>query len=385
MRDQTTSLQPPTAALSVIVVSHDYERYVGEAIASALEQAGAATEVIVVDDGSTDGSRAVIESFGDRLTAIFQDNAGQAAAQNAGYAVSSGDAVIFLDADDVLLPSAAGSVGPALGDPQIAKVHWSMPIIDSDGRRTGELQDPELAEGDLRRHFFEEGPLSDATMPSPPASGNAYARSFLDAVMPIPESVYFRAPDEYLFGLAPAFGPIARIAPQSLYRIHGRNTSLLRPFEEKLAFQREHWQTVMRVGSEVARRNGLVADERAWARHAWWPRTARAVSAIEAAVPTGERLALIDQTLLGVEADLRGRTVIPFPEQDGEWAGNPTDDADAVAALERMRGAAVSYFAVAWPSFWWFEEYPRLARELRAGGQVLTDDEDLVLIGPAVG
>jgi hypothetical protein len=369
----------------VIIISHDYERFLGEAIASALDQPGAETEVIVVDDGSTDGSRALIESFGDRLRAIFQANAGQAAAQNAGFAASSGAAVIFLDADDRLLAGAARSILATLEDPGVAKVHWSMPIIDAEGRRTGELQDPELAEGDLRRRFFEDGPLSDATMPSPPASGNAYARWFLDEVMPIPESVYFRAPDEYLFGLAPAFGPIARIEPQSLYRIHGANTSLLRPFEKKLSFQREHWETMVRVGREEARRNGLVPDERAWERHAWWPRTARAVSAIEAAVPDGERLALIDQTLLGVEAELRGRTVIPFPEQDGEWAGNPADDAEAITALERMRGASVSYFAVAWPSFWWLEEYPGLARELRAGGRVLVEDDDLLLVGPGAG
>ena len=257
-----------------------------------------------------------------------------------------------------------------------------MPIIDAEGRRTGELQDPVLAEGDLRRRFFEEGPLSDGTMPSPPSSGNAYARWFLDEVMPIPESVYFRSPDEYLFGLAPAFGPIARIEPQSLYRIHGENTSLLRPFEKKLSFQSEHWETIARVGCETARRNGLVPDERAWRRHAWWPRTARTVDAIEGAVPAGERLALIDQALLGFEPELRGRVVLPFPEAGGEWAGSPADDEEAIAALERMRAASVSYFAVAWPAFWWFEEYPGLTRELRSGGRVLIDDEDLVLIGP---
>ena len=93
--------EPP--ALSVIVTSHDYERYVGEAIASALDQHGAAGEVIVVDDGSTDGSREVIESFGERVIAIFTANRGQAAAQNTGFAASSGEAVLFLDADDLLL------------------------------------------------------------------------------------------------------------------------------------------------------------------------------------------------------------------------------------------------------------------------------------------
>jgi hypothetical protein len=373
---------PGSPALSVIITSHNYERYLGAAIASALAQEGAVAEVIVVDDGSTDGSRDVIESFGERVTAIFTANRGQAAAQNSGFAASSGEAVLFLDADDLLLASAAASVRAALGDPTVAKVHWSMPIVDADGRRTGEIQDPELAEGDLRRAFFEQGPLSDATMPNPPGSGNAYPRWFLEAVSPIPETVYFRAPDEYLFGLAPAFGPILRIEPQSLYRVHGSNTSLLRPFERKLVFQHEHFETMVRAGAEAARRAEVEPDEQAWRRNAWWPRTARAVGAIEQSVPEGERVAVIDDMLLGFEPELRGRTMIPFPETGGEWAGNPADDEEALAALLRMRDASVSYFAVAWPAFWWFEEYPVSMRELRAGGRVLVEDDDLVLVGP---
>jgi len=367
--------------LSVIITSHDYERYVGEAISSALALEGP-SEVIVVDDGSTDGSCEVIASFGERITAIYTENRGQGAAQNSGFEASRGEAVMFLDADDVLLPRAATAIAAALSDRQVAKVHWSMPVIDAAGARTGELQDPELAEGDLSGEFFEQGPLSDGTLPSPPSSGNAYPRWYLEEVLPIPEAVYFRAPDEYLFGLAPAFGPIARIEPQSLYRVHGSNASLLRPFERKLSFQYEHWATLARVAAAEARRRGIEPDAAEWERHAWWPRTARAVSAIEATVPAGERVALIDQALLGIEPELRGRHVIPFPEADGEWAGTPADDGEALAALGRMRAAAVGYFAVAWPAFWWLEEYPGLARELRAGGRVLVDDEDLLLVGP---
>jgi hypothetical protein len=370
------------SCLSVIITSHDYERYVGEAIESGLAQQSGDTEVIVVDDGSTDGSRSVIESFGARVKAFFTENRGQAAAQNTGFAASRGEAVVFLDADDVLLATAASTITRALDDPHLSKVHWPMPIIDGGGARTGELQDRELAEGDLRRHFFGEGPLSERTMPSPPSSGNAYARWYLEEVMPVPEDVYFRAPDEYLFGLAPAFGPIATIEPQSLYRIHGANASLLRPFERKLAFQQEHWRTVAAVAREIARREGIETDEQTWERHAWWMRTARAVSAIEAAVPAGEQLALIDESLLGVRTPLRGREVLAFPQAAGEWAGNPVDDAQALAALRGMRDAGVRHYAVAWPAFWWFEEYPLAMGELRAAGRVLVENEDLLLVGP---
>jgi Glycosyl transferase family 2 len=371
--------------ISVILTSFNYERYIGEAIASALEQDGGQTEVIVVDDGSSDGSRGVIESFGERVTAVFTTNRGQAAAQNTGYELSSGEGVIFLDADDVLLPSAVRSVTEAFADGSVAKVHWTLPVIDADGHRSGILQDRELAEGDLRPFFFGDGPLSDGTMPSPPCSGNAYARWYLEQVMPTPEDVYFRSPDEYLFGLAPAYGPIVRIEPQSLYRVHGINASLLRPFEKKLTFQRAHYATMLRQGRRAAERAGVAVDLRTWGERTWWRRTERVVDTIEQVVPEGGRVALSDETLLGFEAQLRGRNIVPLPEQDGEWAGNPVDDEQALGALARLRAGAVPYVAIAWPAFWWFEEYPGFTRELRRSMDAIVDDDDLVLFSPKDG
>jgi hypothetical protein len=372
--------------ISIIVTSFNYERYIGETIRSALEQDGAETEVIVVDDGYSDGSRDVIQSFGERVTAVHTVNRGQAAAQNTGYELSTGVGVLFLDSDDVLLPSAARSVAESLADTRVAKVHWTLPVIDAAGRRTGMLQDRELAEGDLRHHFFADGPLSNGTMPSPPTSGNAYARWFLEQVMPTPETVYFRSPDEYLFGLAPAYGTIARIEPQSMYRIHGSNAHLLRPFEAMLAFQQKHYKTMLREGQRAAERAGVTIDLAAWDGGAWWLRTARVVETIERVVPAGERLALSDETLLGFEPMLREREIVPFPEQDdGEWAGNPGDDEEALAAFERLPADGVPYLAIAWPAFWWFDSYPRFVRELRAQMHVIVEDDDLLLCGPKGG
>src|SRR5208282_6401633 len=76
----------------------------------ALTQSYAPVEVIVVDDGSTDTSRDVISSYGDRVSAIFKPNGGHASAFNAGFRASRGSIVMFLDADDVLLPNAVEEV-----------------------------------------------------------------------------------------------------------------------------------------------------------------------------------------------------------------------------------------------------------------------------------
>jgi hypothetical protein len=368
--------------VSVIVACFDYERYVSEAIRSALEQAAPAAEVIAVDDGSRDGSREAIAAFGDSVTALFKRNGGQASALNAGFRASRGDAVIFLDADDMLLPGATGAVAEALRDGVAAKAHWPMPVIDAAGRRTGVVQDAELAEGDLRREALEQGPLSDVTMPSAAMSGNAFPRWLLERVMPIPEETYRIGADEYLFGVAPAFGPIVRLEPLSLYRMHGSNAHAQRPFESMVSFQEEHFEVVARVVAEACRRERRSYDERAWARSAWWLRAGRVARAIEACVPVDERVALIDQDELGVGEQLRGRRVVPFPDAEGAFAGPPGDDREALAELERARAAGVRYVAVAWPAFWWLEEYPGLASALRAGQRLLADTEDALVFGP---
>src|SRR6478735_6102551 len=106
--DSRRGPHPPLA--SVIINNYNYADYLHQAINSALQQDYSNTEVLVVDDGSTDQSRDVIFGYGSRVTPIFKSNGGQASALNAGAAASRGDIVLFLDADDVLLPSAVTNV-----------------------------------------------------------------------------------------------------------------------------------------------------------------------------------------------------------------------------------------------------------------------------------
>jgi glycosyltransferase involved in cell wall biosynthesis len=78
----------------------DGERYLAEAIDSVLAQTHPAAEVLVVDDGSTDGTQAIAESYGGKVRCIPQDGAGPGAARNRGVAESSGEYVAFIDHDD---------------------------------------------------------------------------------------------------------------------------------------------------------------------------------------------------------------------------------------------------------------------------------------------
>src|SRR6188768_2225570 len=99
--------QPPL--VSIVIDNYNYARFLRAAVDSALAQAYPRVEVVVVDDGSTDDSREVIARYGDRISAVFKPNGGQASAFNAGFAASHGDLVLFLDSDDVLLPSAVAA------------------------------------------------------------------------------------------------------------------------------------------------------------------------------------------------------------------------------------------------------------------------------------
>src|SRR5437867_2851213 len=99
---------------SVIISSYNYGRYLEETIESALNQTYSRTEVIVVDDGSTDNSREVIAGFGDRVRPLFEKNGGQASAFNAGFRMSRGEVILFLDSDDLLLPTAVESAARLL-------------------------------------------------------------------------------------------------------------------------------------------------------------------------------------------------------------------------------------------------------------------------------
>jgi glycosyltransferase involved in cell wall biosynthesis len=100
---------PVTAAaeprLSVVVPAHNARRFISDAIRSALDQLAPDDELIVVDDGSTDGTGDLAETLGPRVEVVRADrNSGSAAARNAGGRRATGDALVFLDADDIALP-----------------------------------------------------------------------------------------------------------------------------------------------------------------------------------------------------------------------------------------------------------------------------------------
>ncbi|MGE5538320.1 MAG: glycosyltransferase family 2 protein [Gemmatimonas sp.] len=208
--------------MSVVITSYNYERYLRATIDSALNQTYRNTEVIVVDDGSTDSSPEIIASYGDSITAVLRENGGEAAASRSGLDASRGEIVLFLDSDDLLDPAAVRRLVQEWR-PGTVKAHFYLRAIDGLGRPRG-YRLPNIdfvSEGELQQCLFRYG-----YYPSPPTSGNAYARTFLLAVLPESVCDWTNGIDGYLNGLAPLHGSIVQIATElGSYRVHDRNMS----------------------------------------------------------------------------------------------------------------------------------------------------------------
>ena len=206
--------------VSIIINNYNYDRFLVQAIDSALSQTYPHVEVIVVDDGSTDRSREIIASYGDRLMSIFQDNGKQGAAFNTGFAASQGEIIIFLDSDDYLVPDALEQI-VARWQPNFAKIHYRLNVVDAEGQSLGTSAPPQgqpLAHGELWRTLLEEGTYTGVS-----TSGNALSRQALNQVMPIPND-YRTTADDYLSNLIPFYGEVGAIQePLAAYRIHTTN------------------------------------------------------------------------------------------------------------------------------------------------------------------
>jgi glycosyltransferase involved in cell wall biosynthesis len=206
--------------VSVIINNCNYGRFLPRAIDSALGQTYSPIEVIVVDDGSTDNSREILNTvYANRVKALFQENKGQAEAINLGYAACKGDIVIFLDSDDVLMEDAVGAIVRSW-NPGASKVGFSLVAIDENNKELSiTVPRAPLARGDVTQSLMRSGHYV-----TPPTSGNAFSRAALARVMPIPANWLYG--DAYLLHAVPFFGPVeAHPKPLGFYRIHNANIS----------------------------------------------------------------------------------------------------------------------------------------------------------------
>ena len=146
--------------VTVYITNYNYGDYLPEAIESVLAQTFEKFELIIIDDGSSDGSSAIISSYenDDRIVCIHQENRGLVHSSNVAMKLSRGKYLMRLDADDYLAPQALGILVSELErDSEIALVFPDYYLIDKQGNVTGQI----------RRHDFQ----TDVSLFDQPAHG----------------------------------------------------------------------------------------------------------------------------------------------------------------------------------------------------------------------
>jgi glycosyltransferase involved in cell wall biosynthesis len=209
--------------VSVLIDTYNHERFIEQAITSVLEQdfPCAQTEIIVVDDGSTDHTADIVRKFAPRVRLLQKANGGQASAFNAGIPAASGEFIAFLDGDDWWLPKKLTRVLDAFrADPELGFVGHGIILAYLDGRQMAQslseesrfrISTPEAARlFRLRKSFMGTSRMT-------------VRAEILRNILPIPETLAVEA-DEYIFTLAAAITDVKILTePLLYYRIHDAN------------------------------------------------------------------------------------------------------------------------------------------------------------------
>jgi len=142
-----------TVKISIVTLSFNQRAYLQEALDSVLSQSYQDLDYIVVDPGSTDGSREIIRSYSDRIsTTIFEPDHGAAEGLNVGFGKATGDIYGFLNADDILLPGSLKCVGEFFqSHPDCDMLMGNGYKIDGSGRKTRHFIARDFS---VRRFFY---------------------------------------------------------------------------------------------------------------------------------------------------------------------------------------------------------------------------------------
>ncbi len=256
--------------VSIVITTYNHARFLAEAIESALGQTVVPAEVIVVDDGSNDDPGAVVRLYpGVRL--IRQSNQGLAAARNTGWRAASGHYVVFLDADDRLMPEALASNLRRFDErPDCAFVYGSFYRIDADGRLLNSAE-PKLVGQDPYESFLKTNLVSmhAAVM---------YRRDCLQEVGGFDARLCCCEDHELYLRLARRYGVAAGIERIAEYRHHDTNMSRNTPAMLGTVLQVMHRQSAY-LNRNVQWRKAYKTGIRFWKSHYAEQQVSQALSA----------------------------------------------------------------------------------------------------------
>jgi glycosyltransferase involved in cell wall biosynthesis len=210
--------------VSILIDTYNHEKFIEQAIVSVLEQdfPAAEREIIIVDDGSSDGTTEIVRKFEPQVRLIRKPNGGQASAFNVGIPECKGEIVSFLDGDDWWGSNKLQlTVCELEKDPAVGSVGHGYYEAYSDGRPLGVI----VAERDTLLHLQD---LPTALLFTHlrcflGTSRITIRKKLLNQILPFPEELVIEA-DEYMFTLAPALAPTLVLnKPLFYYRLHEGN------------------------------------------------------------------------------------------------------------------------------------------------------------------
>jgi glycosyltransferase involved in cell wall biosynthesis len=225
----------PNPSVSIVINNFNYDKFIAQAIRSALHQTLRATEVIVVDDGSTDNSRKIIESFGQDVKPVWKQNGGQASAFNAGFSASSGDVICLLDADDIFKPEKLEVVVDTFErNPPAQWLFHPLELFNSDPQKSWpDLRGPIVMTGE--RDFRSAIQAGRLHFLAPATSGCCFRRELLAQILPMPTASGIAMCDNFLKFAAMALGSGFYMGRSlALQRIHGNNILTFRKDRKQL-------------------------------------------------------------------------------------------------------------------------------------------------------
>jgi len=209
--------------VSVLIDTYNHERFIEKAIVSVLEQdfPAAQREIIVIDDGSTDGTAEIVRRFEPRVRYIRKNNGGQASAFNAGIPECRGEIIAFLDGDDYWLPGKLSRVMEVFtNNPAVGLVGHAIKETLPDGSER--ISTPGKDER-FRLNSLAAARVFRLRKSFLGTSRMALRSEVARGILPVPEALIFEA-DEYLFTLAAATAETCILQqPLTCYVIHGNN------------------------------------------------------------------------------------------------------------------------------------------------------------------